>query len=65
MTGSPHSQMIPKQVTRIQLSENSPLPLSRTYHAACLIGHYMVISGGEANADMQDVWAFNLNTSSW
>jgi hypothetical protein len=50
-----------KLVTLMELQENSPLPLSRTYHAACLVDKYMVISGGEASADMQDMWALDLD----
>ncbi len=39
-------------------------PVARTYHASCLVGKYMVISGGEATvlADLQDIWALDIES---
>ena len=43
------------------------VPIARTYHASCLVGKYMVVSGGEAAvlADLQDMWAFDLELRIW
>ena len=47
------------------LQEQYQLPAPRTYHAACLVDKYMVICGGEANADMQDMWTLDLELGIW
>jgi hypothetical protein len=42
------------------------VPQARTYHAACLVDKYMIISGGEAaSSDLQDVWALDLELCVW
>lgn len=42
------------------------MPCPRTYHASCLAGHYMIVSGGEANnTDLNDMWALDLNRACW
>lgn len=52
-------------VSKVQLKENSPVPSARTYHAACLLGKYMIIVGGEANSDLKDFWALDLEENMW
>jgi hypothetical protein len=41
--------------------------MSRTYHASCLIGKFMIVCGGEAAvlADLQDIWALDIETQTW
>lgn len=41
------------------------MPSARTYHASCLISRFMVTIGGEANSDLKDFWAFDLENSIW
>ena len=41
------------------------LPAPRTYHSACILSNYMVISGGEGHFDLNDIWALNLDTYQW
>ena len=41
------------------------MPLSRTYHAACLVSNFMVVIGGEHNSDMQDIWALDVEEHRW
>ena len=41
------------------------MPSPRTYHASCSIGKYMVSIGGEANADLRDFWALDLDANLW
>lgn len=48
-------------VKKVQVSPDSPLPSPRTYHASCLISKYMVTISGEANSDLKDLWAFDLD----
>ena len=46
--------------------ESVQVPSARTYHACCLVGKFMVICGGEAAAsDLDDIWAFDLETQKW
>ena len=52
-------------VAKVVLRENSPVPSARTYHASCLLGKYMIIVGGEANSDLRDVWALDLEERVW
>jgi hypothetical protein len=52
-------------ITRVTLKENSPIPQARTYHASCLIGKYMIVIGGEANSDLKDFWALDLDEMVW
>lgn len=53
-------------VERLRLQDDSPLPSPRTYHASCLVGHYMIVAGGESNnTDMQDLWALDLEAGRW
>jgi hypothetical protein len=53
-------------VERLRLKDDSPLPQPRTYHAACLVGQFMVVVGGESNnTDMQDVWVLDLKEGRW
>jgi hypothetical protein len=49
------------------MPETQNNPLARTYHASCLLDKFMIVSGGEAQilADLQDLWAFNLETREW
>ena len=53
------------KVERLELAENSPIPSARTYHASCLLGKYMVVVGGEANSDLKDLWALDLEERRW
>ncbi len=39
------------------------MPSARTYHASCLAGKYMITIGGEANSDLKDLWALDLEES--
>lgn len=41
------------------------MPSARTYHASCLLGKYMITIGGEANSDLKDFWALNLEERVW
>jgi hypothetical protein len=41
------------------------MPSARTYHAACLVGKYMIVIGGEANSDLKDFWALDLDEKVW
>lgn len=52
-------------VEKVKPVENSLLPSARTYHASSLIRQYMVSIGGEANSDLKDFWAFDLNSNTW
>lgn len=52
-------------MTKVALKENSPIPSPRTYHASCLLGKYMIIVGGEANSDLKDLWALDLEERLW
>lgn len=48
-------------VEKVKLAENSPIPSARTYHASCLLNKYMITIGGEANSDLKDFWALDLD----
>lgn len=50
---------------RVVLKPNSPVPSARTYHASCLLGKYMIVVGGEANSDLKDFWALDLEEDMW
>ena len=52
-------------MSKVEYAANSPVPSTRTYHATCFIKNYMVIVGGEANSDLRDIWALNLDTLMW
>lgn len=52
-------------VERVQPKVDSLMPSARTYHASCLIGKYMVTIGGEANTDLKDFWALDLEGRTW
>jgi hypothetical protein len=52
-------------VEKVKPVSASPLPSPRTYHASCLMKKYMVTIGGEANADLKDFWAFDLEDKIW
>jgi hypothetical protein len=41
------------------------MPSQRTYHASCLLGKFMIVIGGEANSDLKDLWAFDLEEREW
>ena len=41
------------------------MPSPRTYHASCLLGKFMVTVGGEANTDLRDLWALDLDAKKW
>jgi hypothetical protein len=42
------------------------IPVPRTYHAATLVGKYMVIIGGESSSsDLNDIWALDLESKKW
>ncbi len=41
------------------------MPSPRTYHASCLVRNYMVTIGGEANSDLKDFWAFDIESDQW
>jgi hypothetical protein len=53
------------KVTKVELKANSPIPSTRTYHASCLLGKYMIVVGGESNSDMKDFWALDLEENFW
>ena len=41
-------------------------PRERTYHAEEIMGDLVFIVGGESNVgDLQDIWAFDINTKKW
>jgi hypothetical protein len=48
-------------VEKLAIKPNSPMPSARTYHASCLVGKYMITIGGEANSDLKDFWALDLD----
>ena len=52
-------------VEKVIPADNSPMPSPRTYHASCLVNKYMVTVGGEANSDLKDFWAFDLDSQMW
>lgn len=52
-------------MSKVQYKEGSNVPLPRTYHASCLIKNFMIIVGGEANSDLRDIWALDLDTLIW
>ena len=53
-------------VERFRLQDDSHMPQPRTYHATCLIDHFMVVIGGESNnTDMQDLWILDLELGRW
>lgn len=41
------------------------MPSARTYHASCLVGKFMIVTGGEANSDLNDMWALDLEDQIW
>ena len=41
------------------------MPSARTYHASCSIRNYLVTIGGEANSDLKDFWALDLDEQQW
>jgi hypothetical protein len=53
------------KVSKVQYNEDSIVPSARTYHASCLIKNYMIIVGGEANSDLRDIWALDLDELIW
>jgi hypothetical protein len=40
-------------------------PIARTYHASCLLGKFMIVTGGEGTSDLKDFWCFDLEHSQW
>ncbi len=52
-------------ISKVEIPENSPIPSARTYHASCLLGKYMIVVGGEANSDLKDMWALDLEEQRW
>jgi hypothetical protein len=54
-----------KQWSEILPKENEQAPWERTYHTAEIFYPYLVVFGGEGMADLDDVWTFNFETSSW
>jgi hypothetical protein len=41
------------------------LPSPRTYHATCIINDFMIVIGGEADSDLNDLWIFKFKSNSW
>jgi hypothetical protein len=41
------------------------IPCPRTYHASCLLDKYMIVSGGESNGDLKDLWMYDLEYYNW
>lgn len=52
-------------LSKVAYMQNSPTPLPRTYHATCLIRNFMVVIGGEAQSDLKDFWALDLENYEW
>ena len=64
--GSVRRNLPPRiRVTKVTLAENSPVPVPRTYHAACQLQNYMAIIGGESSADLGDLWLLDLDNRIW
>ena len=41
------------------------IPEERTYHSAEFVYPYLVVFGGEALVDLDDLWVFNFETEEW
>ena len=57
----------PKELHLSKVTYATPnlVPEARTYHASCLVNQFMIVIGGEANSDLKDFWALNLDTNCW
>jgi Galactose oxidase, central domain len=51
--------------SKVAYEPASPVPVSRTYHASCLLRNFMIVIGGEALTDLKDFWALDLDSLVW
>ena len=54
-----------KEWSELKPAEAEKYPWERTYHSSELLYPYLFIFGGEGIADLDDLWAFNLENSEW
>ena len=65
LTSSRRTQGSSVRVSKLAFQDNAQQPLARTYHASCLVRNFMVVIGGEANSDLKDFWALDLDFNVW
>ena len=41
------------------------MPEPRTYHASTIVNDNMIVIGGEADSDMNDLWSFSFVNQYW
>jgi len=54
---SPESEWM---VSIAQIQSVGEMPSARTYHASTVVQDTMFVIGGEADSDLNDLWAFNF-----
>ena len=53
------------KVKQIEIQNPETQPQPRTYHASTVVGDKMIIIGGEADSDMNDLWSFSFTDRTW
>ena len=51
--------------TEVKPDYNEPAPWERTYHSSAILYPYIVVFGGEGISDLDDLWAYNMETKTW
>lgn len=43
----------------------NPQPWQRSYHCSEIIGHFLIVTGGEFFHDLDDLWLYDLKQNKW
>jgi hypothetical protein len=60
-----HEILVSELDSQESFEEKNMIPSPRTYHASTVIADYMVVIGGEADSDLNDLWMLNFDDFIW